>query len=89
MRNWTNSDYRAAGEWLAAAPTGETKNASVKTYAETVARYDPQTAAQWALTLPEGKAKTETIRNIHNNWPKDTPEQEAARAAYKQEQGIK
>ncbi len=45
MRNWTRTDYRAAGEWLASAPEGATKNTAVKSYAETIAKYDPTTAA--------------------------------------------
>jgi|TARA_B110000037_G_scaffold223128_2_gene302505 hypothetical protein len=89
MRNWTQTDYRAAGEWLTAEPEGSTKTASVKGYVEAVAKYDPQTATQWALTLPEGEARTESLQGIHRKWPTDTPEQKAAREEFKEQYGIK
>lgn len=66
---WTQQDYLAAGQWLAAAAEGPTKNASVATYAETVAEYDPQVAVQWALRLPEGTERKSTLTAIYQNWP--------------------
>ena len=89
MQSWTQSDYSAAGKWLAAEPEGPTKIASVKGYVEAVAKYDPQTATQWALTLPEGNTRTESLRDIHRQWPTETSDQKAAKAAFKEEHGIK
>jgi hypothetical protein len=86
---WTEHDYLAAGKWLAAAPEGPTKAASVKSYASTIARYEPEVAAQWAMTMPAGKARTETIRAIHTNWPRKTPADEEAAAAFARKHGIK
>lgn len=74
---WTQQDYLAAGKWLAAAPDGPAKQASVATYAETVAEYEPQVAVQWALTLPEGDERKATLDAIYHNWP----EKDAAAAA--------
>ena len=88
MRNWTQADYRAAGEWLASTPAGETKNTAVKSYAGTIARYDPETATQWALTLPQGKQQMSTLTVIHSQMPKKTPEEKAARAAFKEQYKI-
>ena len=51
---WTQQDYLAAGKWLSAAAEGPAKTAAVEAYAEAVAEYEPQVAAQWALTLPAG-----------------------------------
>ncbi|MES2659850.1 MAG: hypothetical protein V4689_14620 [Verrucomicrobiota bacterium] len=67
---WTQQDYLAAGRWLTTAPDGPAKNASVATYAETVAEYEPQVAVQWALTLPEGTERRTTLEAIYQNWPK-------------------
>lgn len=64
VRDWTRNDYKAAGEWLAAAPAGSNKETAVMSYAETVAPYDPEVAAQWAATL-DGNRKEETLKRIH------------------------
>lgn len=64
VRNWTENDYKAAGEWLAKSPAGPLKETAVISYLETVAPYDPDVAAQWADTLT-GDKKTDAIRNIH------------------------
>jgi hypothetical protein len=86
VNNWTRNDYQAAGKWLTAAPDGPTKNAAIRSYAETVSKYEPATAAQWALTLPPGKDREQTLKTIYQNWPKDDT---AAKEAFKQEHGIK
>jgi hypothetical protein len=86
VQNWTSKDYRAAGTWLAGAAAGPTKQAAIRAYAETVAPYDPQTAAQWALTLPADQKRTQTLRRIHQEWPKDDA---AGAAAFAKEHGLK
>ncbi len=67
---WTQQDYLAAGHWLNAAPEGPAKTAAVRSYANTVARHEPQTAAQWAMTLPAGEERDATMKSIYENWPK-------------------
>lgn len=89
ISNWTIKDYRAAGEWLAAEPAGPVRDASVRGYAETVSRYEPETAAQWAMTLPAGKQRQETLANIYQNWPRKDDESRAAADAFAKEHGIK
>lgn len=86
VSNWTRNDYLAAGKWLTTAPEGPTKNAAIRSYALTVSRYEPETAAQWALTLPPGKDRDQTLRNIYQNWPGDDG---AAKEAFAREHGIK
>lgn len=71
MHRWTQSDYQAAGTWLTNAPDGPAKQASIRSYAETVAQYEPETAAQWALTLPPGKKRKETLASIYQSWPRE------------------
>ena len=85
VRSWTESDYQAAGKWLAATPNGPAKNTSIRSYAETVARYEPETAAQWAMTLPPGEDRQETLKNIYQRWPEND---EAAKQAFKKLHGI-
>ncbi len=82
---WTQQDYLAAGKWLTTAPDGPGKTASIATYAETVAEYEPQVAVQWALTLPAGTERKATLENIYQNWPKSDA---AAAAAFAQQHGI-
>jgi TPR repeat protein len=86
VRNWTENDYQAAGKWLATTADGPAKNTSIRTYAETASKYEPETAAQWAMTLPPGKDREATLKNIHKNWPKDDT---AAKDAFAKEHGIK
>ncbi|RYD38635.1 MAG: hypothetical protein EOP87_01220 [Verrucomicrobiaceae bacterium] len=86
VRQWTSDDYKAAGEWLVAEPEGPAKNTAVQAYAETVAPYEPETAAQWALTLPAGKERDATMKRIHQQLKgKD----EAAAAVFAEKHGIK
>ena len=86
VRNWTTNDYQAAGKWLAATPDGPAKNTSIRTYAETVASYEPETATEWARTLPPGKDREATLKHIHRNWPK---EDATAKEAFAKKHGIK
>jgi hypothetical protein len=73
METWTKSDYTAAGTWLSSIKDGPTKEAAVRSYAATVAPYDPATAAQWGLTLPEGSDRTEVLKGIQAEWEKQDP----------------
>jgi hypothetical protein len=86
VRQWTRDDYQAAGEWLNTAPAGTTKNTAIRSYAETVAPYEPETAAQWVETLPQGKDRDSAIRKVHNAWM--SKDKEAA-AAFAEKHGIK
>lgn len=88
MRNWTQNDYRAAGEWLAEAPEGPAKDASVSAYAKTVAPHDPQIAAQWALTLPLGEKRKETLKAVYKGWPQDDEASKAAREAFMEQHPV-
>ncbi len=84
--DWTEGDYQAAGKWLAATPAGPTKNTSIRSYAETLAKYEPESAAQWAMTLPPGNDRGETLKNIYQKWPDGD---DAAKQAFKKLHGIK
>ena len=89
VSNWTQNDYQAAGTWLAATPAGPAKSPAIRAYAETVSKYDPNTAAQWALTLPPGEDRDQTLNRIYQNWPKQDEAGKQAAEAFKQEHGIK
>jgi hypothetical protein len=73
IQRWTTEDYQAAGKWLATTPESPAKNTAVSSYAQTIANYEPQTAAQWALTLPPGENRDNTLKRIYSYWPKDDP----------------
>jgi hypothetical protein len=64
--NWTRNDYRAAGEWLAKAPSGPLRNAAVIAYVQTVAPYDTEVAVRWADTLPADH-RSKAIHGIHSS----------------------
>jgi hypothetical protein len=70
VSNWTKKDYREAGEWLVKTSEGPTKHAAIRAYAETIAAYEPATAAQWADKLPPGESRDRTLNIIYNEWPK-------------------
>ena len=89
IRQWTQNDYQAAGKWLSSTPAGPARNVSIRSYAETVSRYEPETAAQWAMTLPPGKDRDSTLRNIYQSWPKEDEASKVAAEAFKAEHGIK
>lgn len=71
---WTQQDYLAAGKWLSEAADGPAKISAVEAYAEAVAEYEPQVAAQWAMTLPPGPRREATLRSIYQNWPSTDPQ---------------
>ncbi len=85
VRKWTEDDYQAAGKWLAATPACPTKDISIRSYAEAVAKYEPETAAQWALTLPPGQDREETLKRIYEKWPEND---DAAKQAFRKLHGI-
>jgi hypothetical protein len=85
VSQWTREDYKAAGEWINGTPEGPAKLAAVKSYARTVAPYDPASAAQWAATLPAGKERGELLRIVHAQWKLHD---EAAAATFAAEHGL-
>jgi hypothetical protein len=64
VRQWTRQDHKAAGEWINSSPEGPAKVVAVKSFARTVAPFEPETALQWANTLPAGKERDDLIREI-------------------------
>lgn len=84
MSHWTQSDYRAAGEWLAAAEAGPVKEEAVASYATTVAPYDPEAAAQWVGTLPQGERRREVAAQVLGQWK----EGESGREAFAEREGL-
>jgi hypothetical protein len=89
VSDWTENDYLAAGKWLTTTPAGPVKNTAIRSYAETVASYEPETAAQWAMTLPAGADRDQTLVNIYRKWPTQDPVAKAAAERFKTTHGIK
>jgi hypothetical protein len=85
VSEWTQQDYQSAGKWLGTVADGPARVAAVEAYAEAVAEYDPQVAAQWALTLPPGEDRENSLRAVHDNWPADDPN---GAAAFAREHGL-
>jgi len=84
VRQWTQKDYQAAGEWLAQAPAGPVKESATMAYLESVAPYEPEAAAQWAATLPAEKQKQAYLGIYQALKRKD----EAGAEAFAAEHGI-
>lgn len=64
VEQWTRNDYKAAGEWIGTLSDGTAKNAAIKSFARTVAPYEPEAALQWANSLPAGKERDELLQTI-------------------------
>lgn len=71
VQQWTRTDYKAAGEWIGTLEDGTAKNSAIKSFARTVAPYEPEAAAQWANSLPEGKERDELLETIRKTKKKD------------------
>jgi hypothetical protein len=76
VRQWTSNDYKAAGEWIGTLSDGTTKTAAIKTYANTVAPYEPEAARQWANSLPAGKERDQLLENIGKQGKIEAPDEE-------------
>jgi hypothetical protein len=76
VRQWTVSDYKAAGEWIGTLDEGTAKTAAIKTYANTVAPYEPEAARQWANSLPAGKERDELLKAIGEQGKIEAPDEE-------------
>lgn len=71
VSQWTGRDYRAAGEWISSMEQGPARQSAVKSYAKTLAPYEPEAAEQWAATLPAGKDRDEVLAAIRANRKKE------------------
>lgn len=70
MDQWTQQDYKAAGQWINDTKEGPVRNAAIRSYASNVAPYEPASAAEWALSLPESQERKDLLGNIHSQWKK-------------------
>jgi hypothetical protein len=66
VQQWTRGDYKAAGEWIGTLSDGTAKSAAIKSFAKTVAPYEPEAAEQWANSLPAGKERDELLEQIRD-----------------------
>ena len=64
VSQWTRQDFKAAGDWINGSPEGPAKVAAVKSFAKTVAPFEPETAVQWANTLPAGPEREALLTEI-------------------------
>lgn len=78
IAKWAAGDHKAVGDWLNATPDSPVRQAAISAFAETVARYEPESAEQWAMTLPAGARRDGTLKQIRSNWPATAPEAAAA-----------
>jgi len=89
MYDWTIDDFQAVGEWLNTVVDGPIKHSAIRTYAATLAPYQPEAAAEWAVTLPPNAGRQSILKQIHSKWPQTDPAAKAAAAAFAIKHGIK
>ena len=85
IRDWTRSDYRAAGEWVNSVDKGPKHDQAKAAYASTLAEHEPAAAADWAISLPEGNQRKKVQAKIYRHWKKKDP---AAAEAYARKNGL-
>lgn len=85
LKKWMRYDYRAAGEWLNGAHEGPLKQLAARSYAETLAPYDPEVATQWALTLQDANQRQRLLQTVHKELGKKDA---AAAAEFAQKHGL-
>ncbi len=68
VSDWTQTDYKAAAEWLEHQPDSDLKTSAVQRHVLTLARYQPAEAARWAARMPEGEARTSTMKMVFDRW---------------------
>lgn len=85
VTNWTRQDYKAAGEWINGTKDGPARQTAVRSYAVTVAPYEPESAAQWAETLPAGKDRDGVVKSVYDEWAK---KDKAAAEAFGKRNGL-
>ena len=76
VNHWTRQDHKAAGEWINSSPEGPAKVVAVKSFARTVAPFEPETALQWANTLPAGKDREDLLRELQARSNAPDPDDE-------------
>ncbi len=76
VAHWTRQDHKAAGEWINSSPEGPAKMVAVKSFARTVAPFEPETALQWANTLPAGKEREDLLRELQARSNAPDPDDE-------------
>ncbi len=74
--HWTRQDHKSVGEWINSSPEGPAKVVAVKSFARTVAPFEPETALQWANTLPAGKEREDLIRDLQARSNAPDPDDE-------------
>ncbi|WAC20573.1 hypothetical protein OVA24_04170 [Luteolibacter sp. SL250] len=68
VSDWTQTDYKAAAEWLERQPDSDFKTSAVQSHALTLAHHQPEAAARWAATMPEGEARASTMKMVFDRW---------------------
>ncbi|MBK1882689.1 hypothetical protein JIN85_09690 [Luteolibacter pohnpeiensis] len=71
--NWTNSDYKAVGNWLNTLPASKEKYLKVSKYAYTISDYEPEDAVDWLESIPEDQRQNEAKCRIYNNLLEKNP----------------
>jgi len=66
--DWTQMDYKSAGEWLETQPEGDLKTAAIRRHALTMANHQPEEAARRAISMPAGEARDSTLKIVLERW---------------------
>jgi hypothetical protein len=70
IADWSRSDLRGAGEWLARQSQGPELDDARGTYARTASRRDPAAAMDWAMSITAEAQRASSVVQVYNAWKK-------------------
>lgn len=85
VRNWSEKEPGASGEWLDKMPAGTLRDEAVYSYGQALEDADPESAAIRAMTIGDKTRRETLLRNIFIKWRSADPE---AAAAFLKERGV-
>ncbi len=72
-REWAAQDPVAAANWLGKLPAGNSRDAAISTFSQTVVGADPEGAAAWAATISEPQQRNNSLGNVYRQWQRSEP----------------
>jgi hypothetical protein len=85
VRNWSEKDPGASGDWLDKLPAGALRDEASFSYGQTVKEVDPESAAIRAMTIGDEPRRRTLLKNAMILWRAADPD---AAAAFSKERGI-
>ena len=68
IAGWAREDFNAAGEYLGKMEPSRVKDQSIREFAQTITRVDPEAAAAWAMQIGQKPLRDSTVRYVASQW---------------------